>query len=247
MSYVINNQPFSEIEIITTTRSGGFSETPFDSFNMSYEVGDDPEAVLKNRNLLIKELDIEPSNLIIPNQKNKDNIVKIETIFDGRDTDSLYTYNKDIALSIIHSNCVPIFIYVPSKGLIGAIHCSKSGAFLEITRKFIKHLKVKEHVKPEEIYAFFGPGISFAHIEATPEDIKKAENLGYLSCCKVVTGAAHLDVNLMNYLQLRKEGVPSSHIIQSKYDTYDNSNLFYSSSRNRVTGRMLSVIRFKQN
>lgn len=244
MSYVINKVPFEEIEIITTTRSGGFSEPPFDTFNMAYDVGDNPEHVLKNRNQLFKELNIEAANCIIPNQKNGDSIIKIESIIDGRDGDGFYTYDKNIALSVIHSNCVPIFIYVPSKGLIGALHASTKGTFLEITRKFIKLLKVKEHIDPNDIYAFFGPGISFMHIDATEKDIKRAENMGYLNCCKIVSGNAHLDINLMNYLQLRKEGVPSSHINQSTYDTYDNSNLFFSKSRNNVTGRMISVIRF---
>jgi YfiH family protein len=247
MSYVINKIPFDEIEILTTTRQGGFSEIPYDSFNMSYGVGDDPKNVLKNRELFIKELGIVPANLIIPKQLDGQNIIKLDSIIDGREGDAFYTYNKDLVLSIIHSNCVPIFLYVPNKGIIAAIHSSIKGSFLEITRQTIKTLIHKENVKPEEIYAFFGPGIAFSHINITEKELKKAENIGYLCCVKVESGIMHLDVNLMNFLQLRKEGVPSDHIILSKYDTYENANLFYSSMRNNPTGRMLSIIRFKKN
>ena len=41
-------------------------------------------------------------------------------------------------------------------------------------------------------------------------------------------------------------GVPSKNIILNKYDTYENANLFFSSMRNNITGRMISLIKFKK-
>jgi copper oxidase (laccase) domain-containing protein len=35
-----------------TTRVGGMSTAPFDGFNLAEHVGDDPQAVVKNRELL---------------------------------------------------------------------------------------------------------------------------------------------------------------------------------------------------
>ena len=40
------------IRRVTTTRAGGVSAAPFDSFNMGDHVGDDPEAVAANRRRL---------------------------------------------------------------------------------------------------------------------------------------------------------------------------------------------------
>src|SRR5699024_487352 len=41
-----------------TTRSGGVSEAPFDSFNLGLHVPDDPESVIANRRLLAGRLNI---------------------------------------------------------------------------------------------------------------------------------------------------------------------------------------------
>lgn len=245
MSYITNTTPFNNIEIITTTRQGGFSKAPFNSFNMSYNVGDNPEDVLKNRAQLYEEIHIDPKNVIVPKQLDTDNIFKIDDIIDGREGDAFYTYNKEIALSVIHSNCVPIFIYAKDKNIIGSIHASIKGSMLEITKKFISVLIKKESCDPKNIYAFFGPGVAFSHIIVDEKIIQKAENIGYLNCCKKSSGVLHIDINLMNYLQLVKMGVDQEHIFLSKYDTYENANLFFSSMRNKETGRMLSLIRFK--
>lgn len=241
INYQTNNK---DIEICTSTRQDGFSKVPFDSFNMSYNVGDDPKDVLLNREKALKELNILPYNLIIANQKNTDGILEIKKITDGRDCDAMYTKNKELALSIIHSDCSPIFLYCKDKQIIAAIHASIRGSFLEITKRTVKQLIKKENVDPKQILAFIGPGVSFCHILATESYIKKADNLGYLSCVKRIMNVDYLDVTLMNFIQLRSQGVEVENISLPNYDTYDNANLFFSSMRNNVTGKMISVIKF---
>ena len=77
ISLETNNLP---IKAITTTRQDGFSSIPYDEFNMSYDVGDDPQNVLLNRNKLCEDLKISPYNLIIPKQSHSDKILKITSI-----------------------------------------------------------------------------------------------------------------------------------------------------------------------
>jgi YfiH family protein len=243
ISLETNNLP---IKAITTTRQDGFSSIPFDQFNLSYGVGDNPDSVLKNRNKLCEDLRIAPYNLIIPKQNHGDKILKVEKITDDREADCLYTSNKDLALSVIHSDCAPIFIYAADKEIICSIHASIKGSLTEITKKAVKTLINKEKVDPKNIYAFYGPGVTFSHLEAHEDTFKKVEKLGYTMCLKRSMGIDYIDINLLNYMQLIDCGVPAKQIILNKYDTYDNANLFFSSMRNNVTGRMLSVIQFKK-
>jgi YfiH family protein len=232
------------IKAYTSTRQDGHSSIPFDDFNMSYDVGDDPNHVLLNRNKLCEDLKIEPYNLIIPKQHHSDKILKINTITDDREADCLYTSNKDLTLSVLHSDCAPIFLYAEDKEIICSIHASIKGSLLEIVKKAVKTLINKEKVDPKNIYAIYGPGVSFSHIEANEDIFKKVEKLGYTKCLKRSMNTDYIDVNLLNYMQLVDAGVPASHILLNKYDTYDNANLFFSSMRNNITGKMLSVIQF---
>ena len=123
---------------------------------------------------------------------------------------------------------------------------SIKGSLLLITKKAVETLIYKEKVNPKEIYAFFGPGVGFSHIEANEDIFKKVEKLGYPQCLKRSMKVDYFDVQLLNYMQLIDAGVPAANIILNKYDTYDNGNIFFSSMRNNITGRMLSTISFEK-
>ena len=49
------------IKSCVTTRSGGVSIAPFDSFNLGDHVDDDPAAVASNREALMSTLDVQPA------------------------------------------------------------------------------------------------------------------------------------------------------------------------------------------
>ena len=50
----------ANIKAFTTTRKGGFSQPPFNTFNLATHVNDDLPLVLKNRQLLRRHLPREP-------------------------------------------------------------------------------------------------------------------------------------------------------------------------------------------
>ncbi|MFT4650979.1 MAG: copper oxidase (laccase) domain-containing protein, partial [Flavobacteriales bacterium] len=43
------------VKALYTTRSGGASQAPFDSFNLAEHVGDDFDQVLRNREILLSQ------------------------------------------------------------------------------------------------------------------------------------------------------------------------------------------------
>jgi copper oxidase (laccase) domain-containing protein len=54
------------IKSCVTTRVGGVSLAPFDSFNLGDHVDDDPQAVRSNRLALTSRLDVQPAWLRPP-------------------------------------------------------------------------------------------------------------------------------------------------------------------------------------
>ena len=55
-----------------TTRFGGVSQAPYESLNLAFHVGDNPECVKKNRELLQEELGI--SKLVFMEQVHGDGV-----------------------------------------------------------------------------------------------------------------------------------------------------------------------------
>lgn len=255
MGYIKWSQ-FNEIEAFTTTRQNGISKQPFDSFNQGYYVGDNFEDVKHNRAQIYKDYRIRSRHLITAHQSHSTVIAKVtskdlgagETSFESGITgDALYTYDKNVAIGIFHADCVPVFIYAKKAGLIAIIHAGQTGTLKGITEKSIHHFIEKEGVSADDIHAYLGPSLSFSHNIINAEMKSNVIALGedYIRGLKETNGETFLDIPLINFIQLRKAGVPSLNITMSEYCTYENKDLFYSTKRSPLTGRHLSVIKFK--
>ncbi len=247
---------FSEIEAFTTTRQGGVSLPPFDTFNLAYHVGDNHEDVFKNRQMLYKDFKIKPLHLVCAYQSHGTVVAKVspkhygwgELQYEsGIPADVLYTEEKDVALGIFHADCVPVFLYAKKDGIIGVVHAGQTGTLKGVTAAAIQHLIDFEGVDPKEIYAFLGPSLTFSHNVIDEEMKQQVINLGpeFVYGLKETNGQTFLDVPLLNFLQLRSKGLPAANITISDFCTFENKDLFFSYKRNNLTGRQMSVIKFK--
>ncbi|MCX5775135.1 MAG: polyphenol oxidase family protein [Firmicutes bacterium] len=255
MGYIKWTQ-FSEIEAFTTTRQNGVSKQPFDSFNQAFYVGDNADDVKHNRAQIYKDFRIRPLHLVTTHQSHSTVIAKVtsknlgagETSFESGVTgDALYTYDKNIALGIFHADCVPVFLYAKKAGLIAIIHAGQIGTLKGVTEKSVHYLIDKEGISADDIHAFLGPSLSFSHniIDAEMKASVIALGEDYIHGLKETNGETFLDIPLINFIQLRNAGVPSLNITLSEFCTYENKDLFFSTKRNPLTGRHLSIIKFK--
>lgn len=92
-----------------SSRIGGFSSPPYDSLNLGFNVGDDPQKVLRNRDLLASTLDISLNNLtfakqihdggvkIITEELRGSGAIEQQTAIDA--TDALVTMSQTSVLS----------------------------------------------------------------------------------------------------------------------------------------------------
>jgi hypothetical protein len=111
------------------TRMGGTSTGPFAGNNISFEVGDEPETVLANRNAFRKELGFSKWCELkqvhgcgfIPNPQH-DVIQGTEDPGDG-----LSTREKGVGLVIKTADCQPILLAHASGNYVAAIHCGWRG------------------------------------------------------------------------------------------------------------------------
>src|ERR1700742_2679152 len=79
------------IRRVTTTRAGGISAPPFDTFNLGDHVGDNPAAVAANRRRLAATIGLPARRVVWMNQVHGTRCVVVDSPLDGPidDTDAL--------------------------------------------------------------------------------------------------------------------------------------------------------------
>ena len=93
----------AHVRRVTTTRAGGVSAPPFDTFNLGDHVGDDPAAVAANRRRLAASLGLGEDRVVWMNQVHGDRVVVVDgpvpAAVEG--TDGLVTVTPRLALAVV--------------------------------------------------------------------------------------------------------------------------------------------------
>ena len=152
-----------------TTRHGGFSKSPFSSFNLASHVGDKQDDVIKNRELLASYLGISSNSFFYTNQEHGDkvflinnqntkkrNIVSSNTI---PTSDAMVTADKNRCLLIFVADCVPVLLYDYNKKVIGVVHAGWKGTVSLISQKTVCLMQKHYGCKPQDILCAIGPSI----------------------------------------------------------------------------------------
>lgn len=153
-----NKEPLT---IFSTDRSGGISNPPFKSLNLSYGVGDTVNAVTENRERLKGHLDIQ--HILSARQVHGDNIfiannIPIEDI-EVENFDALMTDIPRIGLMIQQADCQAVTLFDPVHSAIAAIHCGWKGSVLQILAKTVRAMQTKYNCLPANLHATISPSL----------------------------------------------------------------------------------------
>jgi len=245
-----------------TTRIGGVSHTPFDTFNLGLHVKDNITDVITNRETLAKRLRFPLSQWVCAEQIHDKKVVKVTKKHVGlgvynyeqgiTGTDGIYTDNSNILLTLCFADCVPIYFFDPVKRLIGLAHAGWQGSVKNIASEIIQKWVINENVDPTNIKVVIGPSISECCyivddkvIEAAREALNNTTTDHYYT--EVSKGQYRLDLKTLNKLLLIENGVSPSNIEVSSYCTSCESKFFSHRRDKGKTGRMLSFIGLKED
>ncbi len=95
-----------------STRTGGVSAPPL-GMNLSFTVGDDRTAVIRNRELFFGMLHIGLDELAIPMQCHSTTVAHARTWGGFENTDGLVTGEYGVFLVVTVADCVPVLLYDP--------------------------------------------------------------------------------------------------------------------------------------
>ncbi|HZM66495.1 MAG TPA: peptidoglycan editing factor PgeF [Nakamurella sp.] len=243
----------SRIRRIVTTRRGGVSAAPYDSFNLGGGVGDSPAAVSANRARLAAAAGLPPESVVWMRQVHGTTVTPVDRApgsasapsatsgphrADLPETDGIVTATTGLALGVLVADCVPMLAGDPAAGVIAAVHAGRRGAAGGIGLRMIAAM-VEAGASVASIGVLLGPAICGRcyEVPAAMRDEIEAALPG--SACRTDRGTPGLDLRAGLARQLRAAGVAG--VAVDPRCTYTDPELF-SHRRGAPTGRFAGLI-----
>jgi len=230
----------TRIRRVVTSRAGGVSASPYESFNLGDHVGDDPAAVDANRRRLAREIGVEPDHLVWMEQIHSRNVTVVTEPTDEviPATDALVTTVPGLALATLSADCVPVLLSDEEAGVIAAVHAGRIGARIGIVPRVLAEM-VRQGADVSRIGAFLGPAASGRQYEVPAAMRADVEKHLPGSATRTEKGTPGLDLRAGLRKQLLAAGV--SGVAEDPRCTIEDRALF-SHRRESLTGRQAAVI-----
>jgi len=149
-----------------TTRLGGKSEPPYDSFNLGGSSLSEirKQDALSNRQRLCAALNLSFDQLVIPGQIHSANVVfadklSMEAGMPTKEADGVATNSPAQPMLLHFADCVPIIILDPNKKACAVVHAGWRGTASQIVRQAVKFLEEHYKSKAQDLIAAVGPAI----------------------------------------------------------------------------------------
>jgi len=221
-----------------TTRRGGQSTAPYDSFNLGSHVGDDPQAVATNRADLIRRLDL-PAQPAWLEQVHGVKAVEADGITVPVTADASYTHHTGVVCVVMTADCLPVLFYDAAQDSVAAAHAGWRGLAAGVLEATIS----TAGFNPAHTLAWLGPGIG-AEVYEVGDEVRAAFIDQSADDIDAFTpspqGRWLIDMYLLARRRLQRVGIERIH--GGEYCTYRQAEDFYSYRRDGVTGRMASLI-----
>jgi YfiH family protein len=225
---------------VTTTRSGGVSAPPYDSFNLGDHVGDDPAAVAANRARLASAVGLPADHVVWMNQVHSAHVEVVDAPgtkpYDA--TDALVTTVPRLALAVVTADCVPVLLADARAGVVGAAHAGRVGAASGVVLRTLEAMLARGAHAPD-ISVLLGPSVGGANYEVPEEMAADVESRLPGSRTTTSRGTPALDLRAGIARQLRTAGVTAIDI-DPRCTAADPA--LFSHRRDNPTGRLASLV-----
>lgn len=229
----------NNVHAFTTTRLGGVSQAPYDSFNLADHVGEDEAIVAANRAILKTALSL-PNEPIWLEQTHSTIVLPATPNNRGKKADAAFTNAPNQVCAIATADCLPILLCNKTGTHVAAIHAGWRGMAHGIIENTVTALQTKN------LCVWLGPAIGPSEYEVG-EEVKQE----FISADPNATTAftpspqGRWLANLYQLARLRLQRLGINEIFGDDYCTFTDKNLFYSYRRDGAkTGRMVSLIWF---
>lgn len=141
----------ASVRACVTTRAGGVSLPPYETFNLGDHVGDDPAAVAANRQRLSHTFDIQPAWL----KQVHGLVVADADPAVVSQADASWTDQPGIACAVMTADCLPVLFCDRAGTRVAAAHAGWRGLAGGVLEATLERLALA----PEEVLVWLGPAI----------------------------------------------------------------------------------------
>ena len=197
------------------TRQGGVSKVPWSSLNVGGTVGDDPDDVRRNHEIMYQTLGVNRERSVTTWLVHSVDVVYVDGPLADRRwferADAMITDRVDTPLVMRYADCTPLYFHDPVKGVIGLAHAGWRGTVNGMAARTVRALEQSFGSRPADIIAGIGPAIGPQRYQVGEEVVSAAQNyFGDLS--DIVRrdpsdDTAYLDLWSANRVDLERAGV----------------------------------------
>lgn len=227
---------------MVTGRAGGVSAAPYDSCNLGGGVGDDPEAVRRNRSGVATRIGADPQQLQWMGQTHSSTVVRVGHVEQLDATDGVVTTSPGLVLAVLVADCVPVLAADPVAGVIGAAHAGRVGAADGIALALVQ-LMLDAGAQLDGIDLLLGPAICGSCYEVPSALQAEVEHVLPGSACETSWGTPGLDLRAGLRRQALEAGVAA--VAVDERCTMTDDELFSHRRAQRAgttTGRQAGLI-----
>lgn len=224
------------VHALVTTRAGGASVAPFDSFNLALHVGDDTAAVARNRVRLRERLPAEP---VWMNQVHGVSVIDAARSAPNPTADAAVTKLPGVVCAVMTADCLPVLLAADGAAAVGIAHAGWRGMANGVIEATIARMEVD----PARVIAYLGPAIGPGAYEVGV-DVRDAycarDGESQLAFRPKSEGKFWCDLYLLARQRLAHAGV--TRVYGGTACTFTDSDRYFSFRRDGRTGRMASFI-----
>ena len=220
------------VETFFTNRIGGISHPPYAANNLALHVGDDADAVDRNR----RSISTLVGQTQFMNQSHGDTVVVVDGVANpGPLADALVTAETGIALAVLVADCIPLLMWDDVEQIVAAAHVGRRGLLNEVA---LRTVAVMNSMGAERIQGLLGPSICGKCYEVGGDIFEEVGDAFPLARSVSGKGIPSLDLPGALAQVLSSAGVAIS---RSTICTAENSN-YFSYRRDGVTGRQAGLV-----
>lgn len=233
------------IAVLSTTRMGGFSRSPYDDgsgeggLNLGDHVADDAEAVQRNRQRLREHC---PSDPVWLKQVHGSKVVNAAMVDGVPEADASFATQAGVVCAILTADCMPVLFCDRHGSVVAAAHAGWRGLASGILENTVAAMRA---AGAADVMAWMGPAIGPQKFEVGEDVVQAFAHLGAVAKSAFVPlterpGKFLANLPLLVQCVLNKQDV--MHIAGGRDCTVTDAQRFYSFRRDGVTGRMASLI-----
>lgn len=225
------------VRAASTLRAGGVSRGAYDSLNLGLHVGDEPARVAENRARLCSGLDLPGPPQWLTQVHGA---LVIEAGEGGAPAaDAAFTRATGAVCAVMTADCLPILLCRRDGAAVAAVHAGWKGLAGGIVEAAIAALGTTD------LLAWLGPAIG-PDAFAVGEEVRRAFVAQDEVFAPAFRPTGHLrysaDIYQLGRLTLAKAGMSMDGIYGGGWCTVTQTGDFFSYRRDRITGRMATLI-----